>query len=252
MQKRHYIFSLFFNLCLFFFCSIYFIQITKAETESAQASENRINQYCEDRLKINRTNLEYTGNEDFQKTTFQDLKEKYHQDMNKLFGDPTVKMIENVEKTQSLEQKCSNKSITKQIQKGVSTYELSQKALCRYALYSYALNQKQKQINQNIQTPELQEIIQDISGTENSNLQTNTFQALSIYRNNLETELEISKIAFQNALAAYDEMIVMYPLHIRLKCIISDLSNFRTEFGSLVKVFYCLERFINAASDKLN
>lgn len=241
----------FLSLCFVLIFIINTLPSVHAEL-TEQEIETRINNYCENNLKINRTNFEYSGNQDFTKFSYQKIKTDYHEDINKLFANSIKQMLNMVENNQSLEQKCTNQSIAKKIQKGVTTYEIAQKALCRHALYKHSLNQKRNEVNNNIQSKDLQDVVKEISGEEQSKLQTQTYQALGIFQERIEIELEISQIALENTLAAYDEMLIMYPLHIRLTCIISDLKKFRDELADLVNIFYCLERFVNAASDRVN
>ena len=214
-----------------------------------QAEETDIATYCEKELGTSWANFDYEPSEsDFVGIKYSELKDEYHQDINELFANSIQKMLDVVGAETSLDQVCTDKSITKKISNSVTTYELSQKAVCRYARYKTILNAKINYIlTQNINDPDIQGLLKD-----NSNLQFTTLQALQLFQDQVENELHIAKISIDKTLAAYDEMIIMYPLHLRFRCIIADLLTMRTHLAKLVNIFFCLERYINASSDKLD
>ncbi len=225
--------------CLFL-NSIGFIKAGNAEVEK----------YCTRQLGTSWRSFEYEPRAiEYENKRYSQLNEEYHQDINDLFADSIQKILRAVESETSLNQVCTDRLITKKVRETITTHEISQKAICRYARYKKTLNAKLNYIaTQDINDPDVKELIQD----SESNLQLNTFQALQLFREQIETEIKIARVSIDKTLAAYDEMMIMYPLHLRFRCIISDLLTLRTHIAKLVNIFFCLDRYINAASDKLD
>lgn len=242
------------SLLFFVFAGVLFLNIQKTFAfESRDVVDARINSYCTERLGINRADYSYTGTHpEFFTGTFTEMQNRYHQDINQLFNDSIQKIVKYLEQDQTLQQTCSNTLLSRKIQSAFSSYEISQKALCRFAVYQMALKDKKQQVNANLNDPDLQEILLEKTGKPETSLQVETFQAVALYQEKLDQELLTSKGALQSAIKAYDEMLLMYPLHIRLRCIISDLLDYRAQLSKLVDVFFCMDRYINASSDKVN
>lgn len=229
--------------------SILLLVVLFNSTAIAKAGQQEIEEYCEKQLGADWRSFKYNPEKsDYKEKTFSEIRNKYHEDINKLFDDSTQKMIDAVEGENDLAQICTETSITKKVKKAVSTYEISQMAFCRYARYKHILDAKSGDIvNQNINDPDIQALLKN----PDDNLQTDYFEALQLYQDEMATELDIAKISLENALAVYDEMMLMYPLHMRFRCIISDLLKFREHLAKLINIFFCLDRYINASSDKV-
>lgn len=239
-----------FQLILFLGSFLFVGKVLASESDSD--IEARITEYCES-YNINRKDYSYSGVEfALAQDTFDTIKTEYHNDINKLFTDSIQKMRQTIEDNPSLTQKCTSKNVTKKIKDAFSTYEISQKGICRFAFYTLSIKQKDKEISNNLNGSEFKQILQDYTGKVESSLISDVYQALALYQEDLEKEQHLARIAFERSLKAYDEMIVMYPLHIRLRCIISDLIIYREKLGKLVNVFFCMERYIGAASDKVD
>ena len=214
------------------------------------ADNTDIAKYCEKELGPSWSNFDYNPDEnEYKNKKYSELNDEYHQDINDLFAESIQKMLDVIETETSLDQICTDKLITKKVRQAITTYEISQKALCRYARYKGILNAKLNYIaTQDINNPDVRAFLDDTD----HNLQFDTFQALQLFREQVETELDIARVSIDKTLAIYDEMIIMYPLHLRFRCIISDLLIFRNHLAKLVNIFFCLERYINAGSDKLD
>lgn len=210
--------------------------------------ETKIADYCQTQLGARWKTLEYTPTEEEYKKSFAKIKEIYHKDINQLFASSIQKMLAVVDGEKDLKQICTESKITKKIATNVTTYEISQKTLCRLARYQAVLRAHQNYIvTQDLKNADIFDRVD-----QTTNLQTDLLEGLQLFTEEVETELEIAKNSLEKTLAAYDEMLILYPLHLRLRCITSDLLLFRAQLSKLVNVFFCLDRYIDAASDKLN
>ena len=212
-----------------------------AEIESEEVIETRIEEYCSKTLGIDRETFEYDQKRDFSSMSYQDIKSEYHEDINKLFAEQISKMIKEVSDDYKLDKMCSDKLAAKRVNEIATTYELSQKGLCRFAVYQFALSQKidSDQIPEEVMSQKISSLF-------------DTYTAIEDFQNELIKELSFSKDVLQQTLDAYDAMVALYPLHVRLQCIISDLNTFREKLSKLTEVFFYMERYINAASDQVN
>lgn len=220
------------------------VNLTKAEDDV----ETKIADYCQSQLGAKWKTLESTSTEEEYKQSFAKIKETYHKDINQLFASSIQKMLAVVDGEKDLKQVCTESKITKKIATSVTTYEISQKALCRFSHYQTVLRAHQNYIvTQDLKNADILDRVD-----QKTNLQADLYEGLQLFTEEVETELEIAKTSLEKTLAAYDEMLILYPLHLRLRCIASDLLLFRAQLSKLVNVFFCLDRYIDAASDKLN
>lgn len=212
------------------------------------AQEEEIAQYCETQLGTGWKTFTYTPPESEYTQTYAKIKATYHKDVNRLFADSIQKMLAVIEGEKSFSQICTANSISKKVATVITTYEISQKALCRYARYQAVLKARINYIlSEDLQNADIQSLI---SG--DPNLQTNLYKGLQLFQEQVDAELEIAKISLDKTLAVYDEMLIAYPLHLRFRCIISDLLEFRKQLGKLVNLFFCLDRYIDGASEKMD
>jgi len=214
------------------------------------ADESNITDYCEKQLGTNWNDLNYTPSvEEYKNQTYSKIKEKYHNEINQLFNQAIQKMLNEAKGENYLGQTCTDKKISQKIENVINTYEISQKSLCRYVRYQAILKAKMNYITtENLNDSDLRALM-DNNG---SNLQSDIYNALNLLEDEIENELHIARISLNKTLEAYDKMLILYPLHLRLRCIISDLLTFRKHLAKLVNIFFCLDRYINASSDKLD
>lgn len=184
------------------------------------------------------------------KISLNDIRLKYHKDMNKLFNESTKILIEKL-KTEAaisiesleavLEIPEKDEDCFKEDKKNVSTYCVAVRATKLFMQYQEALNNRRQELFD--KAPE------DVEAELAKKTQAGIVTEITLRSKIIDDELTTAKKALDTTLKAYNELRLAYPLHIEYQLLIPKLQKFRDALKVIRdKVETFPSKFVDAAS----